>query len=590
MGEVMLAKKWTGETITGWWMSEKLDGVRAVWDGRGFSSRNGLDFHAPDWFKIKMPRGCVLDGELWAGRGQFQKAMSIIRSRSRGPDWEYLTYMVFDCLESGGKSITDRPFEERMFTTAPAVLAGCEKLIVQCVPMQACRNKDHLMDVLADVEKCGGEGMMLRKPTSVYERRRSANLLKVKTFFDEEAQVTGYDRGPPIGALICRTPDGRSFKAGSGLSDAQRRSPPKISAVITYRYQELTGSNTPRFPTLVCERMDLTWAEVCATYAPPNAKKDIALKRKHTIMFQGVDGPADLAPSSSGAAPSGPRPVRAGGIRRGLSAEDVVQRGAADDGDRDPVHSDDEPGPAKRARHAPSSSGPVCKYGPRCYRTNPAHFAEFAHPWLDAENDEDAGPCGDAPSARSCPPSSTPVAHLRTGHAGSVAPGSEAVHAPHCSHPPSRDPAHRYTAHAPDVPPHEAPAVGYGVPPISHAAVAPPSPAVCACGAVSSAGYAHPSVPAPAGGVAHMVAPHTVHACAAPAYHAAAVPVCHAPPPITPAAAAPAPSISTPAAAAGAPVPAATEPSSDGGAPRRTSSGFDQEELDLALAMSKSVA
>src|SRR6478609_7109030 len=48
---LLLAESWDGATDpTGWWMSEKLDGVRAYWDGQQFLSRQGNLYHAPDWF------------------------------------------------------------------------------------------------------------------------------------------------------------------------------------------------------------------------------------------------------------------------------------------------------------------------------------------------------------------------------------------------------------------------------------------------------------------------------------------------------------------------------------------------------------
>ena len=114
MSDVLLAKKWENEDPTGWWMSEKLDGVRAVWRNGEFGSRGDNTFACPEWFKKKMPKGCVLDGEIWGGRGQFQKTSGIVRSSGRHNEWEFLTYMVFDCLEEGGASIEHNPFEARM--------------------------------------------------------------------------------------------------------------------------------------------------------------------------------------------------------------------------------------------------------------------------------------------------------------------------------------------------------------------------------------------------------------------------------------------------------------------------------------------
>ena len=89
-----------------------------------------------------------------------------------------------------------------------------------------------------------------------YEAGRSATLLKVKTFHDAEARVVGHEAGKGrhagrLGALVLEMPDGTRFNAGTGLSDDERRSPPPIGALVTYRYQELSRDGVPRFPSYV---------------------------------------------------------------------------------------------------------------------------------------------------------------------------------------------------------------------------------------------------------------------------------------------------------------------------------------------------
>src|SRR5580658_9321513 len=65
---VLLAERWDNVTdLTGWLMSEKLDGVRAYWDGKQFLSRQGNLYRAPDWFIEGLP-SVPLDGELWIDR------------------------------------------------------------------------------------------------------------------------------------------------------------------------------------------------------------------------------------------------------------------------------------------------------------------------------------------------------------------------------------------------------------------------------------------------------------------------------------------------------------------------------------------
>jgi len=399
MADVMLAEKWSDEDPSGWWISEKLDGVRAVWRGGEFVSRGDNKFSCPAWFQSKMPPGCVLDGELWGGRRQFQKTVGIVKSASRAKEWDFLTYMVFDVLaDERGVSVERQPFEERL-EVIRRICAGAE--VLKPVPMQKCTGREHLQELLSAVEHSGGEGLMLRRPRSAYEHRRSKSLLKVKTFHDEEAIVIGHEEGVGrnrgvCGALVCETPDKRRFKVGSGLSDAQRRDPPKTGSVITYRYQELTNANIPRFPTLAGERVDLAWRTICATYTPPGKRLEAALKKKHTVLFgedaKAGDGAvatsaaAPTAAAASSSAPAEPAPAR--GLKRALSREDVQQRGAPEQdledlfGDAPAMVS----GPAMKCRKV--DKRPLCPYGLKCYRMNPAHFTEFAHPWLDEENEE----------------------------------------------------------------------------------------------------------------------------------------------------------------------------------------------------------
>ena len=249
---VLLAHKWENEDPTGWWMSEKLDGVRAWWDGTKFLSRLGNEFHAPQWFKDQLPKDVVLDGELFAGRGMFQKTVSAVRKLvPSDEEWQDIRFVVFDAPNSSGT------FEERIAalrvllpynTDAPCYVLG----------QQICKNADHLRLFLEITEKGGGEGVMLREPGSLYEEGRSTTLLKVKTFFDDEAVVLKHVPGRGkhkgrLGALRVKW-QGVEFKVGTGFSDDQRRNPPSIGSSVTFRYQELSKDGVPRFPSFVTAR------------------------------------------------------------------------------------------------------------------------------------------------------------------------------------------------------------------------------------------------------------------------------------------------------------------------------------------------
>jgi DNA ligase-1 len=247
---VLLAKTWDASIDpTGWWMSEKLDGCRSLLDGRDLVSRLDNVFPAPDYFTRHFPN-VTLDGELWLGRGRFQECISIVKSARIDKGWERLTYRVFDLPDMCA------PFEER-YAALHRVADNVPYISV--VKQVRVVSMKHLTVELKRVQSLGGEGLMLRQPGSYYERKRSSTLLKVKTFKDIEGRVIGYIPGKGkhkgrLGALVCRLKSGVEVDVGTGFTDYEREHPPRIGSVITIRYQELSTSGTPRFPSYVSER------------------------------------------------------------------------------------------------------------------------------------------------------------------------------------------------------------------------------------------------------------------------------------------------------------------------------------------------
>lgn len=298
---ILLAHKWEHDhDPTGWWMSEKLDGIRAYWDGEAFVSRLGNRFFAPDWFVEDLPAD-TLDGELWVGRKMFQKTTSIVRSGAAGQEWRSVSYVVFDAPNAKGA------FEERI-AHAKKVLTRAGAPHARFLDHVRCDGIGHLREELTRVEGLGGEGLMLRRPGSRYEIGRSTSLLKVKTFFDTEARVIGHAPGTGrhkgrLGALVCELPSGARFNVGTGFSDAEREAPPKIGSVITFRYQELSDDGVPRFPSYVGERID---AELPAA-AP--ARKAPTGKGLAPAQAPVASAPAKAAPAKPPPEPEVPPPA-----------------------------------------------------------------------------------------------------------------------------------------------------------------------------------------------------------------------------------------------------------------------------------------
>ena len=296
---LLLAESWDNAAdLSGWWMSEKLDGVRAYWDGKQFLSRLGNLFHAPDWFVDGLP-GVPLDGELWIDRKKFQRTVSIVRRQDKCDLWAEVKFLVFDAPAAPGG------FEERVAFLADALGPAKPRLkFARQHEHQLCKDLACLREELARVEALGGEGLMLRQPGSRYEVGRSATLLKVKTFKDAEAVVVGHQDGAGkhkgrLGALLVRLADGTEFAVGTGFSDKERGSPPPVGATITFRYQELSEAGVPRFPSYVGERIDVK--------LPASASAPAARGKK--IPVTGPDEPKPPAPAKAvAAAPGGSKP------------------------------------------------------------------------------------------------------------------------------------------------------------------------------------------------------------------------------------------------------------------------------------------
>ncbi|MGR3219898.1 MAG: DNA ligase [Candidatus Anammoxibacter sp.] len=252
---VMLAYQWEDDIdVTGWWMSEKLDGVRAYWNGSELLSRSGNVFTAPEWFVKDFP-DTALDGELWIGRQKFSETVSVVRKKNPGKDWKNVIYCVFDAPLIKGV------FEERL-DFLYAMTKENKLPFIKVVRQDICRGNNHVNETLKIVELAGGEGLILRKPGSLYQVGRSHDMLKVKSFHDMEAVVIALNMGSGrnegrLGSLLVELPDGTQFSIGSGFTDPDRENPPAVGSVITFKYTGFTKSGIPKFTSFLCVREDI---------------------------------------------------------------------------------------------------------------------------------------------------------------------------------------------------------------------------------------------------------------------------------------------------------------------------------------------
>ncbi len=251
---VMLAQNFSLEKhrANSWYASEKLDGIRAWWDGgvsrgkrasdvpycnkakherfvsetyaTGLWTRYLQPIQAPEWFLNQLP-AFPLDGELWTGYNEWQRLSSIIKQRDPDARWQYVQYRVFDSppvttlfgprtINNANcklkiqvpcefiKNLTEGfvqpvPFY-KVLATLKEVLEGKDNVVLHTQHQLDSRISESIiqMKLLNDeVLSRGGEGLILRSPASSWVTYRSWDLLKFKITHDMEGTIIGYKFG-----------------------------------------------------------------------------------------------------------------------------------------------------------------------------------------------------------------------------------------------------------------------------------------------------------------------------------------------------------------------------------------------------------
>lgn len=250
---LLLAEVLRGDVdVTRYWVSEKLDGVRALWDGERLCFRSGRLVNAPAWFVAGLPRE-PLDGELWIARGTFEALSGTVRRAApRDDEWRRVRFMVFEQPDGAG-TFTERSARLR------DIVARAGVAWLQAVEQFRVADRAELQARLDAVVAGGGEGLMLHLADAPYLTGRSDVLLKLKPRLDAEATVIGHQPGRGrlegmMGALLVQTDKGVRFQIGTGFSDAERRDPPPVGSRITFVYRDLTRDGVPRFASYLRRR------------------------------------------------------------------------------------------------------------------------------------------------------------------------------------------------------------------------------------------------------------------------------------------------------------------------------------------------
>lgn len=306
----------------GWIGSEKFDGYRAIFmydeDGNGrFYSRAGKIFNCPDWFLESMPpknilKKRALDGELWAGRENFQLMGTVRKKVPLDEEWMDITYQVYDLITFEEDQFVDRIKELSKiisFTDKRWKILKNDGTIqypiinleppVKMTEQIKIESQKMLKEYYQQIIDAGGEGVMLKHPLMPYINGRNSYLLKVKPSFDREAEIIGYKAGngkykKMLGGLICRplknndtymtrdTDDNHIFTL-SGMDDSIRENYKEthpLGTIITYECSGFTDKGVPRFGRYLRKRDDVIIKEA------DNSNSDISLKKIISIFSE----------------------------------------------------------------------------------------------------------------------------------------------------------------------------------------------------------------------------------------------------------------------------------------------------------------
>ena len=246
--KLLLLQTYKDQNISGWVMSEKLDGIRAYWNGEILLSRSGRVIHAPQWFLKDYPPFAI-DGELWSKRKDFENISSIVRDKHPGDGWKQIKHYIFDVPNAHGD------LHERLASLEHYLREHNTKSI-KVLEQKRIDTKEEVFHYLHELEREGAEGLVVRDPKSAYVFGRTTKALKVKSFHDAECRVVEKIEGKGkykglLGSLLCELPNGIRFKIGSGFTQQERENPPTVGDIVTFKYKEFTKYHKPRFPVFL---------------------------------------------------------------------------------------------------------------------------------------------------------------------------------------------------------------------------------------------------------------------------------------------------------------------------------------------------
>jgi len=157
-------RDWSGEDISGWYASEKLDGVRAYWDGSTLWTRQGNPIEMPERIRADLPAFHV-DCEIWGGRGTFGDACAAAKG-----NWRPGVRLVVHDVPQAPGDWGARMLAGRLSPRPCGLDAVC----------YASGSMREILATLIDITSNGGEGIVVRKPGIKYRVGRGTSTLKIK--------------------------------------------------------------------------------------------------------------------------------------------------------------------------------------------------------------------------------------------------------------------------------------------------------------------------------------------------------------------------------------------------------------------------
>lgn len=246
--EVQKPKIYTEQNISGWYMSEKLDGIRAYWDGKNLYTKNGNVINTPKDFTKNFP-SFELDGELWSKRGDFENIQSIVLDKTPSSKWKELTYNIFEVPNTKGDFLTRLQKAKDWFNKH-------SNKNVNIIKQIKCEDEEHLITFLDEIIQLKGEGIIVKDGSKDYHTGRTPYSLKVKKFLDMEGLVVGYNlkKDGSFKSLQVKIKGDIVFNLGGGFTKKQKQNPPKIGENVTFKYYGFTKKGKPKFASFLRTR------------------------------------------------------------------------------------------------------------------------------------------------------------------------------------------------------------------------------------------------------------------------------------------------------------------------------------------------